>query len=150
MPTQTSSAHLQKWLAPTHRYLYIFVLNLSKKKVYLLTSAGFPRFLTKHGLFYGFSLQVQQTGCAISQFLQGNRGGGGKQGLGRVSRGCCLLFSCRVCLTANRINETPGIDAIKYFAAEAENYIMKKLNTETKSRNFYDTVLSTENPTAQL
>lgn len=36
------------------------------------------------------------------------------------------MFSCRICLTANRINETPGIDAINYFAVEAENYLMEK------------------------
>lgn len=53
---------------------------------------------------------------------EASMGWGGEE----AERGCCLLFSCRVCLTANRINETPGIDAINYFAVEAENCIMKK------------------------
>lgn len=65
-------------------------------------------------------------------------------------RGCCLLFSCRVCLTANRINETPGIDAINYFAVEAENYIMKRLKKKKKSPQLFDTVLSKKDPTAQI
>lgn len=40
---------------------------------------------------------------------------------------CVWRGFCRVCLSANRINETPGTEAIKYFAVEAENYITGKV-----------------------
>lgn len=92
---------------------------------FILTSADFPHFLTKHGIFQPSSWAKWL--CHQSVPIGEWRGRWAQAGEEGEQRGCCLLFSCRVCLTANWINETPGIDAINYFAVETENYIMKRL-----------------------